>query len=81
MGKVESDLEGRSVALRLFLHFVADVHQPLHALSRYTKEHPDGDKGGNTLKLKYHLSVSNLHSLWDTAVYTYYKSFTRPFSK
>jgi len=81
MSKVNSDLEGRSVALRLFLHYVADVHQPLHALSRYTKENPSGDRGGNTMRLKNHYTVSNLHSLWDTSVYTFYKSFTRPFSK
>ena len=81
MGKVDSDLKGRSVALRLFLHYVADIHQPLHALSRYTKENPQGDKGGNAMRLKNHLRVDNLHSLWDTSVYTFYKSFARPFTK
>jgi len=28
-------------------HLVGDIHQPLHAASLYSPEHPQGDKGGN----------------------------------
>ena len=28
-------------------HLVGDIHQPLHATSRFTQDHPSGDAGGN----------------------------------
>jgi len=53
--------ESRAVALAWVLHLVGDVHQPLHTASRVTPEHPDGDRGGNLVKL----GSTNLHSVWD----------------
>jgi hypothetical protein len=43
-------------------HLVGDVHQPLHAVSRFTVDLPDGDRGGNLVFLA---GNSNLHSFWD----------------
>ncbi len=43
--------EGKSIALRMIIHYIGDVHQPLHNLQRYTKEFPKGDKGGNFFKI------------------------------
>ncbi|MEO8662649.1 MAG: S1/P1 nuclease [Bryobacteraceae bacterium] len=43
-------------------HLVGDVHQPLHAVSRFTMDLPNGDRGGNSVILK---GNSNLHSFWD----------------
>lgn len=40
-----------SFHLRLLIHYVGDVHQPLHASSRYTKKYPEGDEGGNLFYL------------------------------
>jgi hypothetical protein len=68
-----NEIEGRSIALRIFMHLVGDVHQPLHATSRWTKNHPKGDKGGNKFLIKRHKSVKNLHSLWDSGVFAYTK--------
>ncbi len=69
--KSKSDLE-RSEALRYLIHFVGDVHQPLHATARDSDEHPKGDKGGNDFKITAPAvfgSISrpprNLHSFWD----------------
>ena len=46
-------------ALRYVVHFVADVHQPLHAIS-------DADLGGNCERLAPPLGkAKNLHALWD----------------
>ena len=45
-------------ALRYLVHFVADVHQPLHAGYR-------DDRGGNTVQLRFLMRGSNLHALWD----------------
>lgn len=53
--------ESRAVALAWVLHLVGDVHQPLHTVSRVTPEHPDGDRGGNLVKL----ASTNLHAVWD----------------
>lgn len=44
--------------LAMLLHFVGDIHQPLHCAD-------DHDKGGNNFKVKYSSSINNLHSLWD----------------
>jgi hypothetical protein len=40
-----------SFHLRMLIHYIGDIHQPLHASSRYTKDYPDGDEGGNFFKL------------------------------
>lgn len=62
----------RAEALRYLIHFVGDVHQPLHAVARDTDEHPEGDRGGNAFKvipIDRHKDLqrppTNLHSLWD----------------
>jgi len=48
----------RADALRFLVHYVADVHQPLHASYR-------DDKGGNTVQLRYGREDWNLHGVWD----------------
>jgi nuclease S1 len=48
----------RLKALKYLIHFVGDVHQPLH--SGYLD-----DKGGNTYQLQAFMRGSNLHALWD----------------
>jgi len=52
--------------LSWMIHLVGDVHQPLHCVSRVSKLHPSGDRGGNAFKLKGR--KNNLHSLWDSAI-------------
>jgi hypothetical protein len=50
----------RLMALAFLVHFVGDLHQPLHASER------DSDAGGNKLKLHYGtMPHTNLHSVWD----------------
>jgi len=46
-----------SYALRLLIHFVGDIMQPLHCVSRYSSDYPTGDAGGNAFELPYHYSV------------------------
>ena len=50
-------------ALRFLIHFVGDVHQPLHAADRQ-------DKGGNDIKLRWHGKRLSLHQVWDQDVVT-----------
>jgi hypothetical protein len=45
-------------------HLVGDIHQPLHSSTRVTQYAPEGDAGGNKVKL-FGDAVSNLHSYWD----------------
>jgi hypothetical protein len=46
-------------------HLVGDAHQPLHAVSRFTRAQPQGDAGGNFVALCPHPCRKNLHSFWD----------------
>ena len=50
----------RALALKYVVHFVADMHQPLHAADNH-------DKGGNCVRLALGgPRTVNLHSYWDT---------------
>jgi hypothetical protein len=41
----------KSYDLVWLLHLVGDVHQPLHCVSRYDQADPQGDRGGNKVKI------------------------------
>jgi len=56
----ESD-DRRLQALKYLVHFVADVHQPLHA------GYAD-DRGGNTFQLQAFMRGTNLHAVWDSGI-------------
>jgi len=50
----------RLMALAFLVHFVGDLHQPLHGAEN------GGDQGGNKVKASYgFLPHTNLHSIWD----------------
>ena len=53
--------EDKIEALKFVVHFVGDVHQPLH-LSRAH------DEGGNDIKITFLENNTNLHSLWDSGM-------------
>lgn len=55
--------ELKSYDLCWLLHLVGDVHQPLHCTTRVSAAKPEGDDGGNAVKLSG--NPGNLHSLWD----------------
>ncbi len=65
-----ADAAKRGDALRYVIHFVGDLHQPLHTIT-------NADEGGNCVPLKYlrrnahqhnHSFSPNLHGIWDTAI-------------
>ena len=65
-----ADAAKRADALRYVIHFVGDLHQPLHTIT-------NADEGGNCVPVKYfrrtvhehnHSFSPNLHSIWDTAI-------------
>ncbi|HEU4389064.1 MAG TPA: S1/P1 nuclease, partial [Blastocatellia bacterium] len=41
----------KAFALAYLVHLAGDVHQPLHCATRYTTDHPNGDRGGNLFLL------------------------------
>ena len=49
----------KKMYLRLLIHFIGDIHQPLHVS-------PEGTAGGNDIKLNWFSTPSNLHRVWDT---------------
>ena len=53
--------------LSWLLHLVGDVHQPLHCVTRVSATSPEGDDGGNAVKL---LAPANLHPYWDDVLGT-----------
>jgi hypothetical protein len=46
-------------------HLIGDVHQPLHATSRFTKNHTKGDAGGNRVAFCKSPCRDELHAYWD----------------
>ena len=71
-GSFSNSNDQLSFALRLVIHYVGDIHQPLHAVSEVNNEYPKGDRGGNSEWIDPNVSgVGNLHSVWDSVIYTY----------
>lgn len=54
-----SPVEEKKLALMLTVHFLGDIHQPMH-LGRLS------DRGGNRHNVKFFDSDTNLHSAWDS---------------
>lgn len=59
----------RADALRYLLHYVGDIHNPLHCVARDTDAFPQGDRGGNDFRILPYPGLRpeprNLHFLWD----------------
>ncbi len=55
----------KAVALCWMLHLAGDIHQPLHNVSLYNNQFPEGDRGGNELLVRVNGEAINLHALWD----------------
>jgi hypothetical protein len=63
----------RAFTLRILLHVVGDVHQPLHCVGRFTEALPKGDRGGNLFFIQpvEEGAPDQLHWLWDATVGLY----------
>jgi hypothetical protein len=55
------DKSGASGDLAFLIHFVADIHQPLHTAN-------DADLGGNCVIADSQPRAKNLHNAWDTTI-------------
>jgi hypothetical protein len=49
----------RAEALKFLVHFIGDVHQPLHCSD-------NGDHGGSLLEVRFLGKTTTLHQLWDS---------------
>lgn len=56
-----STLAERQLALKILVHVLGDLHQPMH-IGHAT------DLGGNRIKVKYFGRENNLHSVWDSSL-------------
>jgi len=54
-------IDKKRLYLRLLIHFVGDVHQPMHV---GRKE----DLGGNRIKVQWFNTPTNLHAVWDESL-------------
>ncbi len=59
--KKQLPAEKKRLYLRLLIHFIGDVHQPLHAGRRE-------DLGGNRIKVTWFNNATNLHAVWDESL-------------
>ena len=51
--------EDKVFYLKMLVHFVGDLHQPLHIGQKE-------DKGGNTIQVQWFGKGTNLHTVWDS---------------
>ena len=60
----------RREALIYLVHFVGDLHQPMHAAGGRIRNETTGemelDRGGNLVKIRFMGVETNLHSAWDS---------------
>ncbi|MBM3290329.1 MAG: S1/P1 nuclease [Candidatus Hydrogenedentes bacterium] len=57
----------RAIALAWMFHLAGDVHQPLHTVSLYSTQWPNGDRGGTDffIRAKAENQPISLHTFWD----------------
>lgn len=56
-----ASMEQKKWSLFFMVHFMGDLHQPLHAGR-------PGDRGGNDIIVNYFGKKTNLHAVWDTYI-------------
>ncbi len=57
----ESSKEEKALALKMVIHFLGDIHQPLHLGHA-------SDRGGNKWYVKFFKSATNIHTVWDSRI-------------
>ncbi len=62
----KSSAQEKAFYLKLLVHFIGDIHQPLHAGRK-------ADKGGNQIQVYWFDEPTNLHTLWDSSLIDHYQ--------
>lgn len=55
------DAKTKAEHVKMIVHLVGDIHQPLHVGK-------EGDKGGNDVRVTWFRANSNLHRVWDSDI-------------
>jgi hypothetical protein len=55
------DAKTKAEHVKMIVHLVGDIHQPLHVGK-------EGDKGGNDVRVTWFRNNSNLHRVWDSDI-------------
>ena len=68
--RTSPDKNVRLEALKFIIHYVGDIHQPLHCSTRISSQYPKGDAGGNLFQIMVADAggkprTISLHSYWD----------------
>eukprot|EP01079_Euglenida_sp_SAG-EU17-18_P009870 gene9870-1779_t len=80
LGNANAGMWAKSMMLRFLVHFVGDIHQPLHCASLFNNRFNKGNRGGNYFTVTFQNQSTELHAVWDGAVGLYTQSFHRPLS-
>ena len=70
----QTPLERQKFYLKLLIHFVGDMHQPLHVSRKNTA-------GGNKIKVQWFNNQSNLHTVWDESLISYQQLSYKDYSE
>lgn len=73
-----STMESRAEQIRYLIHFIGDVHQPLHAATYFSSQFPGGDAGGNAWKVAGVPYATELHAVWDEGLGMWTSQLHRP---
>jgi len=73
-GIVLPDLAAEPNALEFLVHFIGDIHCPMHTGWA-------SDQGGNLVNVKWYNTSTNLHSVWDSSIISKYNSNYQALSK
>ena len=57
-----TDKKNKMVALKFVVHFIGDIFQPAHVIGQ--------ERGGNGDHVMFDHHKSNIHSVWDTDIFT-----------
>lgn len=57
----------KALMLRLLIHIVGDIHQPLHCTTFFSADFPQGDRAGTRFPIQWEgQEKKNLHAFWDS---------------
>lgn len=68
LGDLSASKNERAEALKFLVHFVGDMHQPLHSIERNDPVTGNGDRGGNEVHITFFGAPANLHGVWDSGI-------------
>ena len=62
-----NDLAKRGIALSWLFHLIANIHPPVHAVTLFSREYPNGDEGGTEtcIRVAQGRAALSLHQFWD----------------